>query len=827
MAGKFLDDTGLSHFWGKIKGKTIPYGYCETGTSTVAKTVTVSPAITSLEEGLVISVKFKNSNTASNPTLNVNSLGAKRIYRYGTTAPSTSAASSWNAGNAFTFIYDGSAWQMAGWMNTTYSSMTVAEYEAGTATTARTITPARLKGAIQHWATGEANVQSDWNQTDDTADDFIKNKPTIPDISGKVNKSGDTMSGDLTFGFANGIVFDSGYITSEIPRRTVKLQYYGTDENGVISLGVTTDPQGVGVRITAISNPKDLADVANKAYVDNGLLYKVDKVNGKGLSTEDYTTAEKTKLAGIATGAEVNVNADWDATSGDAQILNKPTIPTKTSDLTNDSGFITSYTETDPIFTASPAYGITANDITNWNGKSNFSGSYNDLTNKPTIPTDTNQLSNSAGFITLMDAVENNQASTYILMVSGSSSSLYSGDGNPASFYAFAVSYQSVAGARIGQVIGGTAEQPEARVFEVAEVDYQTYSVSLVSVDNGVIYKADLQATDLTSALTGTFSSQTIPTGGITTETDPTVPAWAKASTKPSYGASEISASFPQSHYIDSATNVGGALDTLAYELYGVDQTANAALPKSGGQLTGDLTLYVASGNSPAIIFQRGTLTDNYNDWKIYDKGGYLYFAQRGSGSSSFNDMGYISTTGVLTNFTIPWGSVTSKPTIPTKTSDLTNDSGFLTQHQDISGKVDRFKVTLSYNSSTQEYSVDKTYAEIESAVSANKYVYISDTTETVSSTLGQAHFVIVAPLTLASPQDYWYEFRTVISGANGETTEVFYSLADDGVYVNTGKILINTGLPPVSSSDNGKILRVVSGAWSVVSLPSASGVSF
>ncbi len=39
------------------------------------------------------------------------------------------------------------------------------------------------------------------------------------------------------------------------------------------------------------------------------------------------TAAERTKLGGIATGAEVNVNADWNATSGDAQILNKPTIP--------------------------------------------------------------------------------------------------------------------------------------------------------------------------------------------------------------------------------------------------------------------------------------------------------------------------------------------------------------------------------------------------------------------------------------------------------------------------------------------------------------------
>lgn len=60
-------------------------------------------------------------------------------------------------------------------------------------------------------------------------------------------------------------------------------------------------------------------------------------------------------------------------------------IPTKTSDLTNDSGFITGYTETDPIFSASAAAGITSANITTWNNKSDFSGSYNDLTDKPTI----------------------------------------------------------------------------------------------------------------------------------------------------------------------------------------------------------------------------------------------------------------------------------------------------------------------------------------------------------------------------------------------------------------------------------------------------------
>lgn len=39
------------------------------------------------------------------------------------------------------------------------------------------------------------------------------------------------------------------------------------------------------------------------------------------------TDAEQSKLAGIAAGAEVNVNPDWNAVSGDAQILNKPSIP--------------------------------------------------------------------------------------------------------------------------------------------------------------------------------------------------------------------------------------------------------------------------------------------------------------------------------------------------------------------------------------------------------------------------------------------------------------------------------------------------------------------
>ena len=50
-----------------------------------------------------------------------------------------------------------------------------------------------------------------------------------------------------------------------------------------------------------------LSQKADTSYVNTELNKKVDKVVGKQLSTEDYTTTEKTKLSGIAAGAQVNV----------------------------------------------------------------------------------------------------------------------------------------------------------------------------------------------------------------------------------------------------------------------------------------------------------------------------------------------------------------------------------------------------------------------------------------------------------------------------------------------------------------------------------------
>lgn len=73
------------------------------------------------------------------------------------------------------------------------------------------------------------------------------------------------------------------------------------------------------------------------------LAKKVDAVGGKVLSTNDYTTAEKNKLAGIASGAQVNaittVKVNGTALTPDASKAVNVTTPTKVSQLTNDSGF--------------------------------------------------------------------------------------------------------------------------------------------------------------------------------------------------------------------------------------------------------------------------------------------------------------------------------------------------------------------------------------------------------------------------------------------------------------------------------------------------------
>lgn len=96
-------------------------------------------------------------------------------------------------------------------------------------------------------------------------------------------------------------------------------------------------------------------------------------ITGKPTFAAVATSGNYNDLSNKPTIPAAQVNSDWNATSGLAQILNKPAL---------------------------------------------FSGNYNDLSNKPTIPTNTNQLTNGAGFITgytetdTLQSVTNRGAST-------------------------------------------------------------------------------------------------------------------------------------------------------------------------------------------------------------------------------------------------------------------------------------------------------------------------------------------------------------------------------------------------------------------------------
>lgn len=98
---------------------------------------------------------------------------------------------------------------------------------------------------------------------------------------------------------------------------TSKQYRWGGSAYAQITSGAVDSVAGKTGIITLDKNDVGLNNVSNLAPADlplstastSALNNKVDKVAGKGLSTEDYTTLEKSKLSGIAEGAEVNQNA--------------------------------------------------------------------------------------------------------------------------------------------------------------------------------------------------------------------------------------------------------------------------------------------------------------------------------------------------------------------------------------------------------------------------------------------------------------------------------------------------------------------------------------
>lgn len=145
----------------------------------------------------------------------------------------------------------------------------------------------------------------------------------------------------------------------QVPTKTSDLT---NDSNFVTSTEMTTaladkaDTNDIPTALSELTNDINAVSDANYVHTDN-----------------NYTTAEKNKLAGIAAGAEVNVQANWAETdtTADSYIQNKPTIPAAQiqSDWNQASTVALDYIKNKPVLATVAT-----------------SGSYSDLTDKPTIP---------------------------------------------------------------------------------------------------------------------------------------------------------------------------------------------------------------------------------------------------------------------------------------------------------------------------------------------------------------------------------------------------------------------------------------------------------
>ena len=164
-----------------------------------------------------------------------------------------------------------------------------------------------------------------------------------------------------------------------------------------------------------------------------GILFFIAENATQGTGTQMYFPIDGTYKGRIFTRSLTNMKAggssvgEWNLISTFSgnynDLTNKPTIPTNISAFNNDSGYITSIPSEYITETELTAKGyltehqdisgkadkaelhnhsnktildnITSEKITLWDNKSTFSGSYNDLTNKPTIPTVTNDLTDT------------------------------------------------------------------------------------------------------------------------------------------------------------------------------------------------------------------------------------------------------------------------------------------------------------------------------------------------------------------------------------------------------------------------------------------------
>ena len=181
---------------------------------------------------------------------------------------------------------------------------------------------------------------------------------------------------------------------------------------------------------------------------------------------------------------------------------------------------------------------------------------------------------------------------------------------------------------------------------------------------------------------------------GRTEETDPTVPAWAKAANKPTYTADEVGAR-PDT-WMPSASDVGAdPVGTAAGAVSGHNTAEDAH---------SDIRLLVAglTARLNALADSDDTTLDQLSELVAYIKANRSLIEQITTGKVSVSDIVDNLTTNVANKPLSAAQGVALKAlidgiTVPTKVSELQNDAGYIKQHQDISGKADKATTLAGY----------------------------------------------------------------------------------------------------------------------------------
>ena len=202
----------------KLDNTNIAYGTCDTSANTSAKVIKLDDLYSNwgLKKGSIIIVKFSNTNTASNPTFNVNGTGAKSVIYNTSTITTSSLNYAGYASRTAMYVYNGSQFVFMGWSydaNTTYSGMTEEEATSGTSTTNRLISAEILHNKINAVVSEATAGLADIPQVDQT-ETTCTIQPNVFNIWGEV-ASLDITLGEEQEGIVNEFLFQ--FTSGETP----------------------------------------------------------------------------------------------------------------------------------------------------------------------------------------------------------------------------------------------------------------------------------------------------------------------------------------------------------------------------------------------------------------------------------------------------------------------------------------------------------------------------------------------------------------------------------------------------------------------------------